>query len=178
MLLIAGGLLEAATLTVGSFISPPGTTVLGASLLVGYTAGVLLTGFGLIATGVSLAGRGRIALRIAGVLALVAVIVSGVQSATGAPLGPGPSQAASVLYVVAIVVAAVRLLSEASLHGAVRWAIAVPATCFILNVVAVFVPLPSPGVIVVPWVGTAVAGALLVGPLGQPSTVEARFIDR
>lgn len=174
VLLIVGGLLEAVALTVGSFISPPGTTFLGATLLFGYSAGLVCIGCGLVANGVSLAGRGRTALKVAGVLAFVAAIVDAVQSATAAPLGPGPSQAAYVLYVIAIVVAAARLLSDANLHGPARWAIAVPASCFILNIVTLYLPLPSPGVFILPWVGTAGAGFLLARSLRLSSANEAQ----
>lgn len=172
MLLIVGGLLEAVALTVSSFISPPGTTFLGATILLGDTAGLVCIGCGLVTNGVSLAGRGRTALKIAGALAVVAAFVNAVQTATAAPLGPGPSQAAYVLYVITVVVAAARLLSNANLRGPARWAIAVPAGCFILNIVTLYVPVPSPGVFLLPWAGTAVAGVLLARSLRQSSTNE------
>ena len=173
VLLIAGGLLETVALTIGSFISPPGTSFLGATILLGYTAGLVCIGCGLVANGVSLAGRGRTVLKIAGVLAVVAALVNAVQTATAAPLGPGPSQAAYVLYVITVVVAAARLLSNANLRGPARWAIAVPAGCFILNIVTLYVPVPAPGVFILPWVGTAFAGVLLVRSLRQSSANKA-----
>lgn len=171
VLLLLGGVLEAGALGVGSVISAPATTILGASLLYAYPIGLAAVGVGLIATGVSLPGPGRVALRVAGVIGLIGSAVDAVQSLFGAPLGPGPAQAAYLLYVICVVVAAGRLLSNSKLSTAARWSIAVPAMCFVLVLVTLYLPpLQLPGSVVFPWLGTAAAGLLLLRSRRQPNS--------
>jgi hypothetical protein len=179
-LLIIGGALESAALGMGSITSPPSTTVLGAALLSVYAGAWLLTGAGLIATGSSLPGRGRTAVKIAGVLACIAGIVEAVQFVIGTPFGPAPTFATYFAYIMAVVVAGSRLLSDRTLRRAVRWSIAVPAVCLVLSIAGDYVPLLGallslPGVVALPWVGTVFAGLLLIRRVGQPTSVATRF---
>lgn len=156
----------------GSAVSAPTTTLLGAGLLYSYTVGWAAVGIGLIATGASLRGRGRTALRVPGMIALIGSSVDVVQSGIGAPFGPAPAQAAYVLYVIAVVVAAARLLSNAELGAAARWSIALPAMCFVLALIALYLPpLQLPGSAAFPWLGTAAAGLLLLRSRRQPRSV-------
>jgi hypothetical protein len=165
-LLVVGGVVEAVALGIGSLISPPSDTVPGAGLLVGYAAGWACIGAGLLAGGRSLAGRGRVAMTIAGALALVVTAVDAVETAAGAPLGPAPSLAASALFVVALVAAAARLLSDSTQRAGVRWSMAVPSAALVLVLVgAEVVRAAPPAVAVLPWAGMAAGGALLLGSL-------------
>lgn len=174
-LLILGGLLEAGAFTVGTVVSLPGSTLPGASLVLGYAVGSVCVGTGLIATGIALRGGGRTALVIAGVLALIMPVVNAAQSLTGAPLGPAPSQLTSFTFVVALVIAAVLVLSDSRQRSAVRWSIAVPATCFVIAGVTTYLPLPAvPGIIVLPWGGMAAAGVLLLRSWNRRSRAAAR----
>jgi hypothetical protein len=166
VLLVGGGVVEAVALGIGSLVSPPSSTALGVALLTAYATGWLCIGGGLIAGGRSLAGRGRIAMSVAGALALVVVAVDAVQTAAGAPLGPAPSLAASALFVVALVVSAARLLSDSTLRAGVRWSMAVPSAALVLVLVgAEVVRAAPPAVAVLPWAGMAAGGALLLGSL-------------
>lgn len=164
VLLVVGGLLEGGAVAVGSVTSPPASTPLGASLLFAYAAGLVCVGVGLIGWAVSIAGSGRIALTVAGMFALIAPVVDAVQHAAGGGLGAGPSQAVGLLLVAAILVAALRLPSNPRVHGAARWCLAVPATCFVISFV-----LYVPAIAALPWFGITAAGALLLGPRRQSS---------
>lgn len=160
LLLLVGGLLEAARLLVFGLVSvslpePVSTWV--------YVVPATCIGAGLIAIGVSIRGRGRVPLMIAGVLNLATVVVNIVQIATGSPLGPGPSQLAFLVSLAAVVVAAALLLSNPSPHGPARWAIAIPAAGIVLFFVGVYVPpLGLARLDLLPGIGFAIAGVLLV----------------
>ena len=171
-LLVLGGAIESAAYGAGSMISLPSTAPLGATLLVAYPLGLALTGAGLIATGIASAVRGRIPLALAGVLAVLGAAVEGVEAGVGSPFGPAPAQAVVLLLVLLLVIAAARRLSDTRLPATARWAIAVPAICFVLDLAAVWVPaVPLQGSVVLPWVGTAVAGVLLLHTARSARTV-------
>jgi hypothetical protein len=128
----------------------------------------VILGAGLIAIGTSLRRRHRATLTIAGGLELVVVAVNIAQIATGSPLGPGPSQLAFYLSFIAVIVAAVVLLADRSLTGRIRWALAIPAGCIIVSLASLFV-LPLPWLGVLPGLGFAVAGVLLMAEREHPA---------
>lgn len=159
LLLLIGGATEAARLIVFSgfaavVLPGPAATALN-------VAPSAVIGAGLVATGFSFRGRARGALIVAGFVGLAVVVVNVVQIATRSPLGPGPSQLASLLGFAAVVAAAALLLSDRTQRGPARWAIAIPAGCIILFVGSLFV-LPVAWFALLPGMSFAVAGALLV----------------
>ncbi len=130
----------------------------------------VIIGGGLVATGFSYRGRGRVALIVAGLLELAVVVVNIVQIATHSPLGPGPSELAYLISIAAVVVAAVLLLSDRTLHGSARWAIAIPAGCIVLFVVSLYA-LPVTWFYLLPGIGFAIAGVLLIRPGGARAAI-------
>ncbi len=160
VLLVVGGVLETARLIVLTLISPVWPLLLSMAVNLGPS---LCIGAGLIALGVSTRGRGRLPLLVAGVLELVAVVVNAVQMATLSPFGPAPSLLAGVAAWAAVVVAAALLLTDRALQGPARSALAVPAACIVVLIVGVYAPaLPAVRVDLLPGIGFAVAGALLL----------------
>ncbi len=120
-----------------------------------------IIGAGLLVTGLSYRRRARAAVVLAGILALLVAVVNVVQIATGSPLGPAPSEFAYLISLAAVILAAVTVLSDRTQSGPARWALAVPAACIALFVVSVFA-LPIPWLYLLPSVGFAFAGALLI----------------
>jgi hypothetical protein len=126
-----------------------------------------IIGVGLVATGISYWGRGRVALIVAGLLGLAVVVVNIVQIAAHSPLGPAPSQLAYLISYAAVVAAALLLLSDRTQRGSARWAIAIPAGCIVLFFVSLFT-LPVTWFYFLPEIGYAIAGALLIRPGSVP----------
>lgn len=120
-------------------------------------------GAGLIAVGLSLRGRGRPSLMIAGVLYLASVAAGIVQTATGAPFGSDPTFLVYYAAFASIPVAAALLLSDRTLRGPARWAIAIPAGCIVLMLVQSYAPvLRGVPLYLMPSFGFAIAGVLLL----------------
>lgn len=160
VLLLVGGVLEAARLIVFTIVSPAWPAL--ASIAVNEGPSMCI-GAGLVAVGVWIRGRGRLPLLIAGVLYLVLVAVDIVQTVTFAPSGPGPSFLAGAAAFLTVVVAAAVLLSDRRLRGPARWALAIPAAGFVLLIVGVYAPaLGSLRTDLLPGIGFAVAGVLLL----------------
>jgi hypothetical protein len=178
LLLLVGGLLGVVLPLAGAFaisFSPSIPELITGGLTSLPSASI---GAGLIAIGVSSLGRGRFALIVAGALYLATVAVNIVQMATDSPFGPLPSQLATLVSFAAVVVAAALLLSNDSLRGPARWAMAIPAAGIVLFFVGVYLPLlgavPVLGwlVFALPTIGFAIAGALLLRrtqPQGAPA---------
>jgi hypothetical protein len=161
LLILVGGLLDAARLLVfiGFVSADLGTP---ASIAV-YAIPSICVGVGLILIGISIRGRGRPPLVVAGILNLAVVVVNVIQIAWHSPLGPGPSGLAELVYLASVLVAAALLLSDSSLHGPARWAIAIPAACIVLFLVSiVFLPLQWARFDVLSAIGFAVVGVLLL----------------
>jgi hypothetical protein len=160
LLLLVGGTLDVARLVLFTLVSVPSPEFVTMSV---YAVPSTCIGAGLIAIGVAIRGRGRLPLIAAGVLNLVAVVVNIVQIATHSPLGPAPSQLAVVVALTADVVAGALLLSNASLRGPARWAIAIPAGCVLLLLVSLFVPvLGLARFDLLPGIGFTIAGVVLL----------------
>jgi len=160
VLLLLGGLLEAARLIVFTLVSPVWPVL--ASIAVNEGPSTCI-GAGLVAVGVSIQGRGRLPLLIAGVLYLASVAVNIVQTVTLSPFGPGPSFLAWGTTFVAVVVAAAVLLSDRALRGPARWSIAIPAAGILLLIAGIYAPLlGSVRIDLLPGIGFATAGALLL----------------
>ena len=161
LLLLAGGVMEAARLIILSgfeSVALPAPATIAMNVIPS-----AIIGGGLVATGLSFSGRGRVALIVAGLLQLGVVVVNTVQIATNSPLGPGPSELAYLVSIAAVVVAAVLLLSDRTLQGSGRWAIAIPAGCIVLFIVSLFT-LPVTWFALLPGIGFAIAGVLLIRP--------------
>lgn len=171
--LVAGGLLETTRLIVLSFISPVLPQVVGALI---YAVPSICLGVGLIVLGSSSPRRGRIALAIAGGLSLLTVAVNFIQIALRSPLGPAPSLLASFLTFVSILAAAAVLLIDRSLSGPPRWAIGVPALAIAVLLITLYAPVPAAfdHANVLPPLGFAVAGALLLRYLTAPTPPNSR----
>ena len=171
VLLLVGGLLETARLIVFTLVSPVWPVLASIVVNLGPLACI---GAGLIAVGISIRGRGRPALLIAGILYLVLVAEIGVQMATRSSFGPGPSFLAGGAALIAVMVAAALLLSDRALRGPARWALAIPAAGIVLLILGVFVPpLGSLRTDLLPGIGFAVAGLLLLRRT-DPERVPAR----
>ena len=160
VLLLVGGLLDAARLVIFTLMSPVWPVLASIAVNLGPSTCV---GAGLIAVAVSIRGRGLLPLLIAGVLDLAAVAVNVVQTVTLSPFGPGPSFLAGGGALVSVVVAAAVLLSDRALRGPARWAVAIPAAGIVLLLVGVYVPLlGAVRIDLLPGIGFAIAGALLL----------------
>ena len=171
VLLLVGGLLETARLIVFTLVSPLWPVAASIAVNLGPLACI---GAGLIAIGISIRGRGRLALLIAGTLYLVLVAEIGVQTATRSSFGPGPSFLAGGAALIAVMVAAALLLSDRALRGPARWAIAIPAAGIVLLIVGVYAPsLGSLRTDLLPGIGFAAAGGLLLRRT-HPDLVAAR----
>lgn len=123
--------------------------------------GGVVIGAGLISLGIAVRGRGRPALLVAGALHLAAAAVHAAQIASGSPLGPGPSQLADLAKSAAVVVAAILVLTDASPLEAVRRTIAVAAGAVALFLLGSLL-LPLPGIGLLPGLGFAIGGLLLL----------------
>jgi hypothetical protein len=168
-LLIVGGVLDIVRLTMAAAAVGVGVDPI---LLILDLIPPLPIGAGLIAIGLSLRRRNRVALIVAGVLELLVAVVNTVQFVAGSPLGPAPSQLAYYLSYLAVVVAAVFLLIDQSQHGPIRWALAIPAGCIVLFVLTLFA-LPLPWLDILPGVGFAVAGVILIARATANRTVSS-----
>lgn len=171
-MLVTGGVLEASALTIGSLASPPASSFVGLSVLTAYSAGWLLMGGGLAATGLSLTGRGRSALIVAGLVAFGTGIVETLQDFVGSQFGAAPSQFCYLLFIMALMVAALRLASNNAQQHLVRGSIAVPAAFFLLGLLTLFLPVAvPPSTLALPWLGLAVAGVLLLVSVRRANVV-------
>jgi uncharacterized membrane protein len=165
LLLLIGGVMDLARLIIFTgFVSVASAEA--ATIAVNVIPSAIIS-VGLVATGFSYWGRGRVALIVAGLLGLAVVVVNSVQVAAHSPFGPAPSALAYLISFAAVIVAAVLLLSDRTQRGSARWAIAIPAGCIVLFFVSLFT-LPVTWFYFLPEIGYAIAGALLIRPGSVP----------
>ncbi|MFT4280023.1 hypothetical protein [Microbacterium sp.] len=163
ILLIVGGIADTAQMVVGRFVSTPASPAVIVLITVGPT---FLIAVGVLLLAPAVAGRARLGFVVAGVGALLLAVVNTVQIAAGSPLGPAPSQLASLLSLAALTAGAALVFWSDSTGDPLRWTLALPAIAAVLVLVSLFV-FPWDGAHLLVPVAYAVSGALLLRPASR-----------